>query len=1028
MPAPRAAEVSAEVRHRLLVEFNGRAVPYPRDRTVADLVAARAAEHPDRVAVEHADGPLAYGRLDGAANALAADLAARGVRKGDLVPLHVEGGPELPVAVLALLKLGAPFVPVEPGWPRRRIAAVLRALAPRAVLCSPAAVPATVPRDTRVVPVEVDRLDSRPTPPPGPAVTLDDVAYGFYTSGSTGVPKCALNPHLGLVNRFLYMTRTFAADGAVVLQNSRVSFDSALWQLLWPLTAGNRVVLRRSGGTLDLARTAEAIARHGVTMTDFVPSVFDALVELAEADPAVLAGLRSLRRVYLGGEQVNPRAVHRFRALLPGVGCTNTYGPTECSIGSVFHEITDADGDSMPIGRPIDNTYAVVLDERGRLAAPGALGEIHLGGDCMGRGYLGDVAKTRRAFVPNPFPEVPGPLLYRTGDLGHQREDGLLHFAGRTDQQVKVGGVRLELTEVETVLAAHPAVRAVRVLVLAEGGEQRLVAFVVAGQGAGEDELRAHAVRSLPPEAVPARLVLLDALPLNANGKVDRRALAGLAAARQAPAGVTPAELTPAQAAVRELWQGLLGVASVGLDDDFASLGGTSLTAQRLALRLLERFGGRVSPRALMRAATVRQHAVLATGGTEPAGTGRAARPSSARLRLDVRLDPDVVAGTPPLDEPPRRVLLTGATGFLGVHLLRELVDATSARVVCLVRARNDAEALRRLAEAAGGHDLWDAAVAARVEAVAGDLGTPRLGLPAASFAALGRRVDAIVHSGGLVNLMLDYRAHRPVNVLGTAEVLRLAATGRTTPVLAVSTLGVIPTDRLEPGVDGVAEDAELADAALPDDGYSQSKWVAEKLLALGRSRGIPVAVHRLGEVTAHSATGSSNPRGLLDALVAACLRLGVRPPVPARMDWTPVDAVARVLVATLSAGRPKSETVHLLAPGSVPVDRVLDAVAAEAGLGRVPYGAFWTALRDRVVSEGDDELTRLLAVLPEPDGGPSDVDARLAALFTDAARLFSTTRADRLLDDLGLPWPEVGDGPLRRYARRARESYGAGG
>ncbi|MFD2350853.1 AMP-binding protein [Nonomuraea ferruginea] len=229
--------------------------------------------------------------------------------------------------------------------------------------------------------------------------------YGFYTSGSTGAPKCALNHHRGLVNRLTTMSRRFG-DGAdhVTLQNSRSTFDSSMWQVLWPLVSGGQVVLPHRDGILDLEETATTIGRYGVTMTDFVPSVLEAFVSLLEVREDLREATSSLRRMLIGGEAAGAGVVHRLRALLPGLEVTNTFGPTECSIGSVFHDVTDADADRIPLGRPIDNTAAILLDDDLKPVPVNTPGEMYLGGECVGAGYLNDPERTARVLVANPFP------------------------------------------------------------------------------------------------------------------------------------------------------------------------------------------------------------------------------------------------------------------------------------------------------------------------------------------------------------------------------------------------------------------------------------------------------------------------------------------------------------------------------------------------------------------------------------------------------------------------------------------------
>ncbi|MFE6869221.1 amino acid adenylation domain-containing protein [Kitasatospora sp. NPDC057692] len=1005
---------------RQLGQFCGDTVPLQPDVTAWSLVEAAAARAPGAVAVEHPGGTLTYRALLRRADALAARLARAGVRRGDFVPLVMSGGPELLVAMLAVLRSAAVFVPLDEQWPGPRLRAMVDACGPAAVLLSPGAAP-----DGWSAPaLAVDPVSDEDDPPADAAGAADaadaetaagpasapprpeELAYGFYTSGSTGTPKCALNLHSGLANRLLAMGRRFGASPRhVVLQNSRHTFDSSLWQLLWPLTCGGRVVIPRAHDILDLTATVEVIGRHRVTMTDFVPTILTALVELLDSRPELVEGLASLRMLLVGGEEIAPDSVRALRRLLPQLRVTNTYGPTEASIGSVFHEVTPQDPVPLPIGRPIDNTWAVVLDEHGEPAPAGEIGEICIGGACLGTGYLGDPDRTALAFVENPFPELPGKRMYRTGDLGHRGPDGLLFFDGRRDQQVKIGGVRVELSEIEHAITSHPSVREAKVLVSEHGGGQHLAAFVTLRDGLTKDRLRSHVRALLPAELVPKRFIKLDAVPVNGNGKTDRRALAELLKApapSEASGWTTTGSST--ERALGELWNALLPEPVTSPDADFFDSGGDSLRAQRLALAVSARFDTPLSIRDIVHAPTIALQAAALDGGRirPPAPAEAAASAGDLTLPADIR-----PAGTPP-SGPPRHLLLTGATGFIGAQLLHDLLERTDAAVHCLVRADTPDEARRRVADALHRYRLWSDRTAHRIHAVPGDLGSPRLGLAPADHHRLAEQADTVVHAGAMVNLVRGYGAHRRANVSGTVELLRLAAAGRPAMVHFVSTLAACPA---EPSGELPVPELPVPAGRTPDGGYGQSKWVGEHLVQLAADRGMPVAVHRLGEVMPATGTGIPNPGSRVELLIRACLRVGAYFTSDLSTDYTPVDHVGRLLVAAVNHRRPGY--FHLLRPGPLPLDDLLGAFGSVFGLRKVEYRDFWQAVQQAAAAEPDDRgLAGALALLPVPTTRPD----RAPMAFEDAAARFSTARAAglaALADARSLPSNRDG---LHRY------------
>ncbi len=988
--------------------FTGRAVDYGEFRPVPGLIEAMADRHPERIAVCHGGRTLTYQQLDQLASGIAAAAAGRGVAKGDPIATLLVNSLEMPAAYLAMMKLGAVFVPMDPGWPGERLQTTLHVLSPRLILCADAG---QVPIGFRGASMPVTAGAITPSAR-WPAVPLwpADLCYGFFTSGTTGIPKCALNRHGGLANRLRFMTRWFAATGDdVVLHNSKHTFDSSLWQILWPLITGGRTVLPAAGEFLNLQQTIDTIAEHQVTTTDFVSSIFNALVAMVDGNQVAQRKLSSLRYLIVGSEEINARAVHRMRAMLPHLEITNGYGPTETSIGMVFHLISEADGDAIPIGRPIDNCYVTVLGEDRSPLPRGAVGEIAIGGACVGAGYHGDPAATEKAFILNRFPgRIPGDRLYLSGDFGYLDDQGRLFFSGRKDFQVKIGGVRIELGEIEAAAQQCPGVYQAKALVAERDGAKSLALFAAGNEELTAETLRDHARRTLPRTSLPRYCVVLPRMPLSEGGKVDWRELQAMLESRlDADAAALSAAAQP------ESWPGLtlrafrvaLGQPDVTADTDFMDAGGDSLRALIAVRMIIDECGvPDLCVLDLLEHPTAERLAELIV--TREPSTA-AAEAEAAQMEHDATLGDRAVirAARPPRKL--RTVLVTGATGFVGSRLVHDLLAGTDLRVQCLARADSDTEAAERVAGALAERGLWEPRFASRLEGYAGDLGQPSLGLEGTVWEHLARTCDLVLHNGALVNLLFSYAAHRAANVVGTAELLRLAMADRPVPVHYVSTLSAVQAEAMQrssplPEVDCPSP------AAPPARGYSRSKWVAERYLAQARRRGAAVTVLRLGEVLPSQENVHPNTRALTHLLLSAIDQLGICPDAAIRSDYTPVDyATARIVAAVLDRavwGR----VLHVFHPQGVDFATALSA--AGAPVTQTSCASFLERLRDVAEQTGNRELAALAGLLPAPDGHDEPALRReLAALLTDNASLYGKDECRRLEER----W-QLADGDLR--------------
>jgi amino acid adenylation domain-containing protein len=585
-------------RRRLLFDWNDTAVPLPTEVTVTRWFEEHALRAPDATAVEQGERRISYGELKGRVDRLAQRLRAHGVKDETLVAVAMERSFDWIVAMLAIWKAGGAYLPLDPTYPKARLAVLVEdagalvLLTQRHLEHQIPPVPTTLFIDTDLV---AHASRAAHTLAQASGATL---AYLIHTSGSTGQPKGVMIEHRSLANHLRAMQRRFPADESdCVLVTAALGFDQSIWQVTFPLISGARVALPVSDAHLAPDDIVAAIRRHRVTTLRVVPTLLASLLE----GPG-LRSCPSLRVAIVAGEVLDRSLVQRF-AVQSGARLVNAYGPTEATFVSLLWECRDGDGDGsrLPIGRPIDNVHAYVLDRHRGLAPIGGYGEMYLGGAGVGRGYCGVSEATAQAFIADPFAAEPGARLYRTGDIVRYRGDGNLEFIGRCDGQVKIRGVRIELGEIEAALATRPEIQSCVVDVWRDAaGEARLVAYFVTREGARVDAaaLREYLRERLPAYMVPLYYVELADWPLTVSGKIKRSALPSPTPA-QIPAGAETARRprSAVEDRIATIFAEVLKLDRVEVDQDFFDLGGHSLLAMQVLSRIEGSLGAAISLR-----------------------------------------------------------------------------------------------------------------------------------------------------------------------------------------------------------------------------------------------------------------------------------------------------------------------------------------------------------------------------------------------------------------------------------------------
>ncbi|MDZ8261773.1 amino acid adenylation domain-containing protein [Nostoc sp. ChiQUE01b] len=921
------------------------------------LVEIQVENYPHAVAVIFKNEQLSYEELNQKANQIAHYLQKLEVKPEALVGVCVERSLDMVIALLGILKAGCAYVPLDATYPKERLGFVIEDTRLPILLTQQHLLKSIPQHQAHTICIDSDwqNIAQQSVDNPVCEVQPDNLAYVIYTSGSTGRPKGVALEHRNTVALIDWARKFFTPEQLKgVLCSTSLCFDLSVFELFVTLSCGGKVILAE-----DALQLPNLPAASQVTLINTVPSAISTLLRM-NGIPA------SVNTINLAGEPLQNALVQQLYQLKHIQQVFNLYGPTEDTTYSTVALIDKESREIPSIGRPISNTQIYLLDSRLNPVPDGAEGEIYISGAGLARGYLNFPELTNEKFVVNPFSNQPGSRLYKTGDLAVYLPNGNLKFLGRIDHQVKIRGFRIELLEIEARLSQHPAVRQLVVVVREDvPGNQRLVAYVVpnsAGdrlQDITPKTLRSFLHQKLPKYMIPSAFVVLDELPMTPNGKIDRRALP-IPKCFQREQGNYTAPRTSLEKELIEIWIELLGIEPISIYDNFCELGGHSLLTIQLIAELRQVFQLELTLENFLHMPTVAGLAQTIEALRQAATVPIPSKPPETKILLDSSIHPQNTLTEPVLD-----LLLTGATGFLGTFLLFELLQQTRSDIYCLVRASSIEEARVRIIGRLKYYQLWQEDLSDRIIPVLGDLSKPLLGIEVQQFSRLAEKIDIIYHCGASVNMVYPYSALESVNVLGTQEVLRLASQSKIKPMHFISTVDVLSSTN-----NGIAivreEDTDtVANGPYLHSGYAQSKYIAEQLVKMAYTRGLPVSIYRPSNIMGHSKTGLCSTTGFLPRMINGCIQMGIAPEVEAVLNLVPVDYVSQAIVHLSRQQKICGQAFYIVNPEPIEWKQLVNWMEAIGyPLQQVSYEIWYDRLLQLGKHNSENPLAPLVSIL----------------------------------------------------------------
>lgn len=901
--------VSPDELHRLFVSFNQTELPYEA-KTVPELFEEQVIKTPKHTAVVFEDQSLTYRELNERANQLARYLVSQGVTPNAIVGLLVNRSLEMVIGILGILKAGAAYLPMDPGYPGERISYMLDQSHTSLTLTDRGAPEIPINGNCQFVDISLSNAtvyaSDHTKVHTEHKADVDDLAYVIYTSGSTGKPKGVMVHHRALCNLIHGVVRELHFDSQTIVSLTTISFDIFFSDTILPLTQGMKVIIANEEEQMIPKYLYQLIAKHQVKVLQATPSRMKLILNESQGREC----LQDLSHLLITGEGFPAPLLPQLKSVTQAE-IYNLYGPTETTVWSTIKNVTLSE--KITIGKPVANTQIYILDEHLSLVTIGSVGEIFIAGHGVSLGYLHNPQLTEERFLDNPF--IPGQKMYRTGDLGRWLDNGELECLGRNDNQVKIRGFRIELEEIEACLLKHPAVKEAAAAVREDKtGKKHLCAYLTGDSSIGDEDLRAYLLNSLPNYMVPAWFAWLKTMPLTPNGKINRRAL-------PEPNEMDLDQLTQAYIAPRnqlewilaKLWAEALDLESVGIDDNLFALGGDSLTILEIMSGALT-YEWKLNAQDFYECPTIRQLSAMISGRNQAEEEKANREKSKEEIDAFRRTWPEKIVINPGVIG---NVLLTGATGFLGIHLLMELLAQTNNQIYCLVRG-DQAEA--KLDEALNFYfPFLPVYLKNRIIVVNGDVSSKHFGLTEHEYHDLAQKVQTVIHSAALVKHYGNYPEFEQNNVFGTGEVIDFCMLfdKKLNHISTISISGDFGADQYQSHTVFREQDFYLGQDYKANV-YVRSKFEAEYEIFKAETKGLRASVFRIGVLTGRYGDGKFQSNIAQNAFYRRLKSLAALKIVPESflgysIEFTPVDYCAKGIIKIIKANGANSGLVFHL-------------------------------------------------------------------------------------------------------------------
>lgn len=973
------------------------------------LIKLHAELNPLHPAIVLGETVITYAELIQTSNKIAHRLVQQGVSKGNVVAIHGETGLELCASIIAVWCVGGVILLIDATHPYQyKQMLVGESYAHFLIQCSlQREIETPLIFDPPIVSIDLDNLDRYSDSILfEPELSPTEPAYIFFTSGTTGKPKGIKGTHQGL-SHFLNWQRTQFNIGPSDRcgQITNLSFDVVLRELFTTLTAGATLYIPPLSHGIESGAYLDWMEEHKITIQHLVPTLADLLLQNTSSQVT----LKNLRWVFFAGEKLSQTLVNQWRQRFPLSGhLVNLYGPTETTLAKAFYVLPPNPIEGVqPIGKALPDTQLLILNKQNQLCGIGETGEICIRTPYRTLGYIHPSEEDKKRFFPNPFSNDSGDIIYRTGDLGFINQNNLVCICGRTDEQLKINGIRIDPSGIASMISTCSNVKQCVVIgKVYESGRIKLIAYIVPSKGSVHEDIRRQIWENmqgkLPNYMIPYDILFLDKIPVTPRGKLDKSALPEHDESQRANFRYTKTKpKTELEQTIAVYWQKEFAIDTVYIEDDFFELGANSIDGIKMMIFLRDSYQIPIKLYDIITHSSLGRLALLIEHGLwEQMNLKMTVQSLSQHVILPEIITEQVKNYHP--DDFINNIFITGASGFLGAFLLNELMDAyPEAKFYCLIRAQNIANGLERIQDAFTKNQLSNLdQLATRIMPIVGDLASPLFGLSPKEFNELCQLIDIIYHSGALVNFVYNFEQLKPANIEGTKTVMELSTIFKVKPIHYVSTAGIYPSSvdsekqiNKDEGIIGQPKDVLIG-------GYVQTKWVSDGLMQKARDLGALVTIYRPGRISWDTQHQIWQEGDAIFRFIAGCIQLGFFPDIPVSIDLNPVNMVAKI-IANISIQKPlTNKNYNIVNPNQVDINMFVAFLKeSEIKAQIIPYSDWRNKLYQYCLNQQDNFLFPLLDLFAESLEDMPRLKYK---------RFFDCTNVTKALKETGIGFPTI--------------------